>query len=372
MGDKPSSGNQVMQTQSTNTSGPNPFIAGKLESLIGGKGGAWEWIGNNFNAPAYFPGGTVAPRTAADLSASNSAWTWGNTELNTQDAKFAPSIGYLSDAAGGKYLDLESNPYFQGAIKASLDPVTENFNKNIIPNLRAQFASAGRPGAGLEQDKISDAVLNFSRATADAATKAGNEAYGMERGLQSGAATALPGVLANKTGQAQSWLDVLRGVGAESNTEQQRLLDAANAKYSYDTTGQLDWYTRLAQSLQSMYPGGSTSGSGTSYGTGSPAGGGAGSFLGPAMSAVGMALPFLPGFGLSDRRDKTDIEELGVDPLTGLKQYSYRYKGDPKNYPKIVGPMAQDIEKVRPDLVREIGGHKVVDMRALQPSGGLM
>jgi hypothetical protein len=99
-------------------------------------------------------------------------------------------------------------------------------------------------------------------------------------------------------------------------------------------------------------------------------GGGVGSFLGPALSVAGMALPFLAG--ASDRRLKTDIEELGVDPGTGFKQYAYRYKTDPKTYPKVVGPMAQDIEEVRPDLVREVGGRKIVAMSALMPSGGLM
>jgi len=67
------------------------------------------------------------------------------------------------------------------------------------------------------------------------------------------------------------------------------------------------------------------------------------------------------GFGWSsDREDKTDISELGKDPKTGLEMYAYRYKGDPKTYPKTVGPMAQDIEKKAPGAVRSIGGHKVV------------
>lgn len=63
----------------------------------------------------------------------------------------------------------------------------------------------------------------------------------------------------------------------------------------------------------------------------------------------------------SDREDKTDIKPLGKDKQSGLKMYAYRYKDDPKTYPKTVGPMAQDIEKTRPGAVREIGGHKVVN-----------
>jgi len=38
------------------------------------------------------------------------------------------------------------------------------------------------------------------------------------------------------------------------------------------------------------------------------------------------------------------------------------YKGDPKNYPKIVGPMAQDVEKKFPGAVEEINGHKVINL----------
>jgi hypothetical protein len=44
----------------------------------------------------------------------------------------------------------------------------------------------------------------------------------------------------------------------------------------------------------------------------------------------------------------------------GVDMYAYRYKGDPKSYPKVVGPMADDIEKVMPGVTRLIGGHRVI------------
>ncbi|AWM23446.1 tail fiber domain-containing protein [Sinorhizobium fredii] len=55
------------------------------------------------------------------------------------------------------------------------------------------------------------------------------------------------------------------------------------------------------------------------------------------------------GFGgqlasLSDKRAKKDIKKVG-----GL--YEYRYKGEGKSAPKRVGVMAQEVEKVRPDVV---------------------
>jgi hypothetical protein len=65
----------------------------------------------------------------------------------------------------------------------------------------------------------------------------------------------------------------------------------------------------------------------------------------------------------SDRNAKTDIEKVGKDPETGDMLYAYRYKGDPKSYPKVVGPMAQDIEKRDPSAVQTVGGKKIITGR---------
>jgi hypothetical protein len=78
-------------------------------------------------------------------------------------------------------------------------------------------------------------------------------------------------------------------------------------------------------------------------------------------------LPMIPG--LSDRDEKTDIKKVGFDEGLGLDLFAYRYKGDPKTYPKVVGPMAQDVEKKYPHAVKKVGGKRVVDMRYL--TGGV-
>jgi hypothetical protein len=72
------------------------------------------------------------------------------------------------------------------------------------------------------------------------------------------------------------------------------------------------------------------------------------------------ALPAL--YAMSDRNTKTDIKKLtdGDIPI-----YSYRYKDDPKSYPKVVGPMAQDIEKKYPSAVKKVGKHRVIDINNL-------
>lgn len=84
----------------------------------------------------------------------------------------------------------------------------------------------------------------------------------------------------------------------------------------------------------------------------------------PFTSALGLGIAGLGTagslFGLSDRELKTDIEHIGVDEATGLNIYAYRYKNDPKTYPKVVGPMAQEVAEKYPHLVAKIGGRLVI------------
>jgi hypothetical protein len=76
-----------------------------------------------------------------------------------------------------------------------------------------------------------------------------------------------------------------------------------------------------------------------------------GGLFGLGGSVIGGLGKLIPG--LSDRRDKTDIQRLGKHK--GVPIYAYRYKSDPKTYPKSIGPMA-------PKGSPEIGGHRVMNI----------
>jgi hypothetical protein len=97
--------------------------------------------------------------------------------------------------------------------------------------------------------------------------------------------------------------------------------------------------------------------------------GGIGSIMGLGTGGGGTVggslLTSAAGF-FSDENEKTDITRLGKDPETGEMLYAYRYKDDPKTYPKVVGPMAQDIEKKNPKAVRKVGGKRIVDLAGLR------
>jgi hypothetical protein len=75
----------------------------------------------------------------------------------------------------------------------------------------------------------------------------------------------------------------------------------------------------------------------------------------------------------SDRRLKTDITRVGTHS-TGVPIHAFRYKGDPKSYPKIIGPMAEDVAKIAPGAVSVIpgsGGKRQIHMGALNALGAM-
>ena len=139
--------------------------------------------------------------------------------------------------------------------------------------------------------------------------------------------------------------------------QQQRLYDRAREMWEKEWGYPLEQLNIRLAAL-GMSPYGHTE-TGTSTTRTSGGGGGIGQALGIGGQLLGML------GGLSDRAAKTDIEEVGEHPTLPIPLYAYRYKKDPKSYPKIVGPMAQDVEKVAPHLVRKVGKRKVVDLSAL-------
>lgn len=146
------------------------------------------------------------------------------------------------------------------------------------------------------------------------------------------------------------------GIGNLYQQQQQRVYDDKKGKWQEKRNYPLEQLNILLASL-GMSPYGHTE---TSTKTSEQQAGGGG------MGMLGGFMQMLPGLmSLSDREMKTDIKRLGKDEATGLPLYAYRYKGDPKRYPKVVGPMAQDVEIKYPQLVSKVGGKRVIDLTSL-------
>jgi hypothetical protein len=156
---------------------------------------------------------------------------------------------------------------------------------------------------------------------------------------------------------------LLTAIGEQKRDLSQSALDEAYLKY---VTEQQFPEQQLARYQSSIY--GNPLLAQPSYNkttTGTQAGGGPG--LGKTL--LGMAGTAASIYAMSDEQAKTDITPIGINDSTGLREYAYRYKGDPKSYPKVVGPMAQDVEKKYPEAVGEVNGFKTVSMDMLQNNG---
>jgi hypothetical protein len=278
-------GLQQTNSNSTSTAGPNPYLSGYLQNLVGGEGGAAEWMRDNRWAPDYFPNGTVAPQSAYTTAANDQLYATAQGNQSNVGA----GNQFALDTLSGKYLDPNSNTAFQDYLKASFRPQAEHFTDIIAPSINATFAGSGRTGGGAHFDTSMRGVQDLERSQSDAAAKAGLGLYQGERANQFAAAGLLP--------QFQNMgfqnIGAMQQAGANKDAYAQRVLDDQNAKYGYDQTAQLDWFNKLSQTLQSMYPGGQTVGhqAGTGWGTGGGGGGGdggqTGQLVGGGIAAAG-------------------------------------------------------------------------------------
>ena len=146
------------------------------------------------------------------------------------------------------------------------------------------------------------------------------------------------------------------GIGTMGQEQKQRELDDKYRRWQEKRNYPLE-QLNIVMSALGMSPYGRTET--TDKTSESKVGGGSQGMMGGMMQM----LPAL--MSLSDRSEKTDIQRVGTDPITDLALYAYRYKKDPKTYPKVVGPMAQDVEKKYPAAVRKIGGKRVIDLTRL-------
>jgi len=256
-----------------------------------------------------------------------------------------------------KYLNPYTNEVEQRAIG--------NANTSLTQQLRGVSDTARKAGAfGGSRAAVESGVTRAEgvRGIGDLSAQlraqgfdvASRNALADRSGIQAGA-SGLANTATARQGSRITDASALMGAGAQDTGSRQKLIDAAMGKFDEARNYPVEQLNIRLAAL-GMSPYGKTE-SGTKVAeAGTPPTDWATLLLGGAK-----ALPGLVGM-FSDREAKTDIQKLtdGEIPL-----YAYRYKGDPKSYPKVVGPMAQDIEKKVPRAIKKVGKHRVVGINNL-------
>ena len=262
---------------------------------------------------------------------------------------FGGSRGEIEDAVQSAEATRGIGDLTAALRRAGVDFAT---NTAIADRAGRQAAGAGLLGVGSGYQGTGTGYLNTAGGIRDTASGYGAAGSGMLGASAAAGNTAagLGNIAAGKLAAGQTDIGNLLTAGQQDQAQGQRELDALQKQFYEKRDYPLEQLnTRLA--ALGMTPYGrteTTNKTATSENKG----------IDWATLGLG-ALKTIPAlWAMSDRDAKTDIEKLSDGPIP---MYAYRYKNDPKTYPKIVGPMAQDIEKVVPSAVKRVGRHKVVN-----------
>jgi hypothetical protein len=248
-------------------------------------------------------------------------------------------------------------PIIQGGANAVMNTYNQNqpqlqalqsqLTGSIIPGIQRSIDQTGKnlqPGYGYIDSTLGGKYLNSNPYT---------QAMAQFAGQQAGNAVNSAFSSAGRTGSGNHATDLARGVDQAANQVlfQNYQNEAASLLPGY-TSAQMAGYTPLLGATQLAgqlpYYGSSSLGTIGSLlgGYGKTTGTQPGGWGTDLLSAGAMALPFIPGFGLSDRRTKKNIRKVG-EAKDGLGIYEFVFKFDPDETVNR-GVMADEVEKLRP------------------------
>lgn len=352
---------QVGTSTNTTSSAPPPYVQDAQKNLMEAAGG--------LTLPFAQQG---PPSTLAAPLNDTQQWAGATAANNVQQSYNVPIPVYTANAAGGSAAQLGAgdinsffNPYQKDVVGTTEQQLGEANDKTLAA-IRARQGAEGAYGGNRGALEESEQNRNYGNTLAS--TVAGLNQSGWNNAANLG------------MGNAQ-----MRQQTGMQNTQNQQQANIFNAQQQTNAKtqewehqmqalqGLMGWGNQQQQQAQkeTMQPytaldifRGVVPGTYASSGTSSQPIYGASPFQ--TALGVGTLGAGLLG-GASDRTLKTDIQKLGEDEKTGLDMYAFRYKGDPKNTMKVVGPMAQDVEVKFPGSTVRVGGKL-----AIKPAARMM
>lgn len=315
-----------------------------------------EQIGNKPYNP--YTGQTVAGQDALTTQGQAALAAGGGADQTGYNQASA-----LNNQAGGGILSLDRSkymdPFTQDVINSTVTTSKDALNQALQGNADKAIAAKAFGGSrGAIVDGVTTAQNNKDLMAQVAQLNSANfnQATGAMQGDITSKLAAASGLTgnqdsANKSKAAQ--IQGLLGAGAQNQQQAQTVLNDQKGKFdeaqNYDTDR-----LNLMLSALGMSPYGKTDNT-----TKTSTEGSSGTDI--AQTGLGI-LSLLPAlFAMSDKRTKKNIKKVGKNKATGIDIYKYNYKGEKPGTPKHKGPMAQDVEKVLPGAVANIGGIKLVD-----------
>lgn len=326
---------QVGTNTTTTTSAPPPYIAEAQQNLMNAAGSLTLPFVQG-GPPANPVAGFTPDQEMGFSLARDAAQNANNPNNYLNNTQFAP----------WNLAQWYQNPYQRDVVGTTTQQLTEANDKQLAA-IRARQAAEGSYGGNRGALEEMEQNRNFGNTLAQ--TTAGLNQAGWQNSQQLGMQDAQKNIAL----QGQQWqqqMQALQALLSGGATQQQLAQQAISVPY------------QMLDIFRGVVP----NSFGTSSTNNQPIYG-----QSPLNTALSLGTMAAGAFGASSRKLKTDIQKIGKDEDTGLNMYAYRYKGDPKNTVKVVGPMAEDIEKRFPGSTAEIDGIPVVKPHAARALLGL-
>jgi hypothetical protein len=258
----------------------------------------------------------------------SSEWTQGPDGRWTQTSSLAPGLQGAADNLMGQIgagSSLDPGQARDQAIEAAYRQSTSRLDPRFSSARAAQEAALANEGFSRSDEAWRNAMSEFSRGENDAYQQA-------MYGAQTGAGNAAFGQSLAANMQPYQQLGALKGLGGNApfipagSADVPQLLAAAMQQYG----ASMDQYNAGQAGKNSKMQGAAT------------------------------AAPLL--VAASDERLKTNIKRHAIEITPGVPFASWEWKAGGRGF----GCIAQDLEKVRPDLVVEIDGVKHVNYGGLR------
>ena len=302
------------------------------------------------------------PRVAGESPLTQQGYGMAQAGSGAQGL-YDESAGLYRQAAGPLDVQRFLNPYTGEVENRAIDAANRSLQHNLlgIDDASRKARAFGGSRAAVERGVTqAEGTRGIGDLSAQLRLQGFNTATDTALKDRAGVQASAAGLGNVAGGKDASWLQQLQALfmgGGQQQAYGQKVIDTDMAKWAEARNNPIENLNiRLAALGMSPY-GKTETGNKTSTAE----------KQGTDWATLGLGvLKTIPSLvAMSDRNMKTDIKKVGDDPLAGIPIYSYRYKGDPKTYPKVVGPMAQDIEKKFPSAVKKIGRYKTVDLSNL-------
>ena len=172
--------------------------------------------------PKVYQGRRVAPRDPLELQAQRALI--GSAVPRQQTAADMALAGQAAQLAA---VDPQNNPFFQSAVRSSIEPVFDALMRRALPAVRGNAISTGGFGGSRQGIAEGLAISDATRQALQTTAQLGNQAY--QTGVQAaGRATALAPTVQQAAATAPG---TLARVGEANRAYQQILLDTAKQKF---------------------------------------------------------------------------------------------------------------------------------------------